>query len=107
MINRSTLGKSCWHYAIDFLEMATCEPNVSLPGAFITGQSVPDVLDNLLDPALIQQLQHLEQKGLCFLVCHSRIPDSRQTILPAPFRPGTLGQWMEWVESADKVVEWT
>jgi len=106
LLNRATDGFSCWAHALAFLRAIHSSEDIRTRGVFITGQCVNDVIAHELPDDILQEVRRLNDSGIPFLLCSSRLPDKMAEPLPAGFASGSLGQWMEWLESSQRVVEW-
>ncbi len=107
LINRTTPGPSCWENALAFVQTAQMAPDTSVRGVFITGHAVSDVLNSTLEAAHQHSIRQLLATGVPVLLCSSRMADHKQHPLPPGVQAGSLGQWMEWTEMAERVIEWT
>ncbi len=107
LINRTTPGPSCWENALAFIQTAQVAPDTSVLGVFVTGHAVSDVLKSTLETVHQHSIRQLLTTGVPVLLCSSRLANHKHKSLPPGVQAGSLGQWMEWTETAERIVEWT
>jgi len=105
LVNRTTPGLSCWDNALAFVQAAHAAPETTVLGVFITGKAVNDLLHNVLDLEQQQAIRQLLAQGVPLRLCSSRA-EAYSGKLPLGLSSASLGQWMEWAEEAQEVVEW-